>query len=506
MTINAYGTGAYRAASGPSFVGQRAQFDDLQRQLASKEKSTSYGGLGADRTVSLDLNAKLTTLDSWLDGIQLANTNLKLMSNGVGTFGKLVADARNNMTSNSYLPTASGQTAPQILAADKVKQTLDMLNTSVNGRYLFSGKTSDVEPTATFDQIMNGDGAGRAGVRQLIDERRQADLGSGLGRLTAGGTGANATIAEEATVHPYGFKLAGVTTTGTGLTTALTAGPPANLAVTVAAQPQAGDTLNINLNLPDGTATTITLTARATGTTGPAATGFEIGTDVNATATNLRAAITAALGTEAKTTLSAASSQVAAQDFFAGSASNPPKRVPGPGFATATAPPANTGAAATATVIWYKGDDGADPARSTSTVQVDQGQRVGVGARANEQAFQVGLAQFAIMASETFSASDDTAQARYNAMAARVNDRLGFGGTTQKPAEVLTELGTAQSALDSAKTRHQTTKDYLTTTLGNVQNVTTEDVATQILALQTQLQASYQVTSMLSKLTLTSYL
>ncbi len=163
MTINAYGTGAYRAASGPSFVGQRAQFDDLQRQLATQEKSTTYGGLGTDRTVSLDLNAKLSTIDSWLDGIQLANTNLKLMSDGVSAFGKLASDARNNMTANSYLPTSTGQTGPQVLATDKLKQTLDILNNSVNGRYLFSGKTTDTEPTASFDQIMNGDGAGKAG-------------------------------------------------------------------------------------------------------------------------------------------------------------------------------------------------------------------------------------------------------------------------------------------------------------------------------------------------------
>lgn len=506
MTINAYGTGAYRAASGPSFVGQRAQFDDLQRQLATQEKSTTYGGLGTDRTVSLDLNAKLSTLDSWLDGIQLANTNLKLMSNGVSTFGKLASSARNSMTANSYLPTSTGQTGPQVLATDQLKQALDLLNTSVNGRYLFSGKTSDIEPIASFDQIMNGDGAGRAGVKQLIDERRQADLGSGQGRLTVGGTGTAATISEEATVHPYGFKIASVNASSTAIATTLNAGPPADIGLNVAAQPVAGDVLSIGLTLPDGTTTTIQLTARANGSSGPAATTFEIGPDVNTTAANLRAALGSALSTEAQTSLSAASSQVAAQNFFAGSASNPPVRVPGPSFATATAAPSNTGAAATATVIWYKGDDGSDPARSTSTVQVDQGQRVGVGARANEQAFQIGLAQFAIMSAETFSAADPNSQARYGAMAARVNDRLGFGGTAQKPTEIITELGSAQAALNDATTRHTTTKDYLTTTLSDVQNVSKEDVAAQILALQTQLQSSYQVTAMLSKLTLTNYL
>ena len=188
------------------------------------------------------------------------------------------------------------------------------------------------------------------------------------------------------------------------------------------------------------------LTARAAGTTGSDTNSFEIGVDANATAANLRTAIGAALGQEAKTTLSAASSQVAAQDFFAGSLNNPPKRVPGPPFASATLPPTNAGAAAT-TVIWYRGDDGADPARNTATVQVDQGQTVGTGARANEEAFRIGLAQFAIMSVENFPAADANSQARYEAMTARVSEKLGFGGSTQKPAEIITELGSAQSAL-----------------------------------------------------------
>jgi hypothetical protein len=38
------------------------------------------------------------------------------------------------------------------------------------------------------------------------------------------------------------------------------------------------------------------------------------------------------------------------------------------------------------------------------------------------------------------------------------------------------------------------------------ENVSSDQVATEILALQTSLQASYQTTSMLSQLTLTKYL
>lgn len=505
MTITSYGTGAYRSATPNRLVSTRSDLTDLERQLATQQRAESYGDLGIDRRVSLDLNNKVSSLDSWLEGITRGNVNLQLSSKAVENYSKLTAETIKDTRSNTYIPSSTGRSAPQVLAEEKFKQTLDLLNTQVNGRYLFSGKTADIQPTVSYSEMIEGDGAGRAGLRQMIDERRQADLGAtGLGRLTTGGAGATATIADATPAHSYGFKLAGATSSSAALTPAFNAGPPADLTVTVASQPAVGDTLRVQLTLPDGSREEIALTARAAGTTGSDSDSFEIGADVNATATNLRASITAALGKEAATTLSAASSQVAARNFFAGSTNSPPLRVPGPPYDTATAAPAP--GTATNTVIWYKGDDGSDPARSTATVQVDKGQIVGTGARANEEAFRIGLAQFAVMAVETFPATDANSQARYEAMTARVSEKLSFGPGTQKPAEIITELGSAQTSLARAKERHESTKNYLTTTLAGVENVTKEEVAVQILALQTQLQASYQTTSILSKLTLTSYL
>ncbi len=507
MTITAYGTGAYRAAKPNSFVSSRAELDNLQRQLDTQQRATSYGDLGSDRRVSLDINGKMSSIDAWLGGIQLADVNLKLLSTSVENFAKLTSETRDDASADSYLPSASGQSPPQIMAQEKLKQTLDLLDGSVNGRYLFSGKTSDVQPTATYSEIINGDAAGKAGVKQLIDERQQADLGTGLGRLqTPTVAGTTVTVAEEPTVHPYGFKISGASSSSAAITTTLTAGPPASLAVDVPTQPAAGDVVRIRLDLPDGTQTEIALKARANGTEPLETDTFEIGATPADTAANLSAAITDALGKKARSDLSAASAQVAAQDFFAGSVNNPPKRVPGPPFASATLPPDNTGAYATSTVIWYRGDDGSDPARGTASVQVDQGQTVQTGARANEEVFRIGLAQFAIMATQTFPADDTESQARYEAMTDRVSEKLGYGGTVQKPTEIITDFASAQLAMTSAKDRHTTTKSYLTTALEGVENVTPEEVAMQILSLQTRLQASYEVTSSLSKLSLTNYL
>lgn len=504
MTITATGTGAYRLAKPNQFVASRSQLDDLQRQLVTKKRSETFADLGMDRSTSLDLNNKLSTLEGYLTGIQRADVNLNLMTKSVENFTKLVNEMKSDARPGSYLPSSTGRSAPQVLAEEKFKQVLDMLNTDVNGRYLFSGRTSDVEPVEGFSLIMDGD-ATHAGLKQLIAERKLADLGTtGMGRLTAGGAGTSATIVEEAGDPPYGFKIAAASSNSAALNTTYTAGPPADVAVNVVGTPVAGETLRIKLDLPDGTQEEIVLTARSSATQGKAHETFEIGPDNATTAANLRAAISAALTNEAKTTLSASSAQVAAKDFFNGSPSNPPLRVPGPPFETATAAPA-PGTAAN-TVIWYKGDDAAGSARATSSVQADQGQVVGTGARANEEAFKIGLAQFAVLAAETFPATDATSADRYDALTQRTREQLGFPDGTQKPSEIIVELGSAQTALAQAKERHNSTKNYLTTTLDGVENVTTEEVAAQILALQTQLQASYQTTSILSKLSLTNYL
>jgi flagellin-like hook-associated protein FlgL len=505
MTITATGTGAYRLAKPNQFVATRGQLDDLQRQLVTKKKSETFAGLGLDRNTSLDLNNKLSTLEGYLTGIQRADVNLKLMTQGVENFTKLINETKSDVRAGSYLPSSTGRSAPQVLAEEKFKQVLDLLNTDVNGRYLFSGRTSDIEPVEGYTLIMEGDGAGRAGLKQLIAERKLADLGTtGQGRLTSGGAGTSATITEEAGDPPYGFKIAGAATDSAGLTATYTAGPPADVAVDVVGPVLPGETLRIRLDLPDGTQEEIVLAARDATSTGKPHESFMIGPDNATTAANLRAAISAALTHEAKTSLSASSAQVAAENFFAGSPNNPPLRVPGPPFETATAAPA-PGTPAN-TVIWYKGDDAAGPARATASVQADQNQIVGTGARANEEAFRVGLAQFAVLAAETFPATDATSEDRYEALTQRVREQMGFPDGTQKPAEIIVEFGSAQTALAQAKERHGATKNYLQTTLDGVENVTTEEVAVQILALQTQLQASYQTTSMLSQLSLTNYL
>jgi len=77
---------------------------------------------------------------------------------------------------------------------------------------------------------------------------------------------------------------------------------------------------------------------------------------------------------------------------------------------------------------------------------------------------------------------------------------------TQKVETIETEIASAQAALRTAAERHRQTKSTLTDLLGQIEGVPTEEVAAQILALQTRLQASMQTTSLLYKLSLVNFL
>ncbi|MGL4973977.1 MAG: flagellin, partial [Bosea sp. (in: a-proteobacteria)] len=144
--------------------------------------------------------------------------------------------------------------------------------------------------------------------------------------------------------------------------------------------------------------------------------------------------------------------------------------------------------------------------RTTAPLQIDASQMVGTGARANEQAFRIGMAQFAALAAETFSATDVNARDRYEALAQRGRSNLSYQNGAQAPSEIAVELATAQTAMKNAKERHSATKIYLTAANSKIEDVSVEEVASSILTLQTRLQASYQTTSILSRLSLTEYL
>lgn len=500
MTITPYGTASVASLRADGdFRSIKSTLGTLQQQISTGKVAETYAGLGAGAATSLSARAQITTLDGYASNVTDAKLRVSLLSQGVQQVSKLGRALANSLP-GSALQTPIGQTSAEVSAEDGLKQVIDILNTQVSGRYLFSGRTTDTEPVAPFDQILNGD-ATHAGLKQLVAERKAADLGTaGRGRLTLSASGTATTLAEEAAGLPFGLKIASASATGTGLAASTAIGPPASATVDVPAQPASGDTVSIGLTLPDGSQTTIKLTATSGSPASGGGPSFAIGATAADTALNLRSALDAAVQSTATTTLAAASTLKASAAFFAGSASNPPARVAGPPYDSATATVAGNAAN---TVIWYRGDDDAGSARETAPVRIGDSTTIGIGARANEAGFQQVLSALGALAADSFPSSDTTTQGRYGAIADRIATQIG---DTPKVDALSSDLSVANAALDTAKTRLSATKNQVNDVLDGVENTDPNKVASELLATQTRLQASYQTTSLVAKLSLVNYL
>jgi hypothetical protein len=268
----------------------------------------------------------------------------------------------------------------------------------------------------------------------------------------------------------------------------------------------AGDTVTVNgtpitfvasgatgnqLNVTDSVQTLLTKIDSITGTTNPStisggAITLHGGNGTNLTVTSSNTAAFASLGFGATVTGSPA-----------------PLRVGGPPFNTATSLVAGTAAN---TVSWYTGETGTDPARGTAVARVDASITVQYGARADEQAFVHQLQNIAVYAAVTTNASNPNASGQSTALSQRISANLAQQAGQQSIQDIQAEFAGAQTAIKATTDRQTQLKSMAQTMLDSIEGVSTDEVATKILALQTTLQASYQTTAMLYQTTLSKYL
>ena len=492
--------GAQSALIMQQLVQMRSQFDDLQRQLGTGQKSATYAGLGINRGVTVSLNAQLSAISGYDNTIDNVMARINLMNTALGNMIDITTTVKSAMVQANGVSNGSGALVAQQTGQSSLDQLLALLNAQAGDRYLFSGRATNTPAVETLDHIMNGDGA-RAGLKQLIFERNQADLGiDGLGRLTIGGSGNSVQVDEQTT--SFGLKLASITSTVTGATVSGPTGSPASESIDFsAAAPNPGETVTLRFNLPDGTSENLTLTA--TTDSPPGSNEFTIGTTPGQTASSFQTALTTAVGKLAGTSLTAASAIAASSDFFNADANNPPQRVGGSSpFYAATGMVAGTAAN---TVIWYTGETGTDPARSTATAKIDQSLSVSYGARANEDALRTLVQNVATLAAVTISPTDPNGVGLSGELDQRLTANLGAPGT-QTVTDIESDLASAQTSLKAAKDRHQQANSTLNDFLQQIEGVSNEDVGAQLLTLQTRMQASMQVTSMLSQLSLVNFL
>jgi hypothetical protein len=493
------GPGSITAASVAAQNNMMNQLNTLGQEMASGQAAQTYSGLQSQAGVTVALNAQLSALTGYSNTATTVGTTLSVAQSvltQLGTAGSSTVQAINQQ--GAFQLNGNGQTTTQATASAQLDNILSLLNTQVGDNYIFSGSGQNQPSVASASDILNGNGA-QAGLIQVISQRQQADLGaSGLGHLSVavGGVGSSTvTVSQDGT--PFGFSLTGVNSGLTGATVTGPSGSPTSISVALASNPNAGDSIQFQLTLPDGSTKTISL--QATASSPPGANQFTIGALPSNTATNLQAALTSAVTGLTQTALPAASAMAAANNFF----SDPPQRVNGSPPNTSTAlvngTPANT-------VFWYTGEDGATPARQTATAQVGPTMTIEYGMRANEQALTTLVANVAVLAATTYSATDPNAQTNYQALSQKVAANLDGQPNTQSISDIEASLANAQTTVSNAGTLNTQTQTTLQNMLQNIDGVNQNQIGEDILTLQNTLSASMSVTARLAQLSLVNYL
>jgi flagellar hook-associated protein 3 FlgL len=602
------------------------QLSDLSTQLSSGLKAPDYAGMGVNEGFAIAARAQLSNITAFTDTMTNVNTTISAANTALQSLSTLTGEVLQGATASPQALAASGQTVGQQTALSQLSAIVGMLNTQVGDRFIFSGSAINTPSIASSDDILNGTTT-QAGLKQVIAERAQADLGTnGLGRLVItppAPAGTATQIAEDVANSPFGLKLNAVSSSLTNATVTGPSGSPVGVSVDFAGgNPKPGDTISFTFNEPDGTTDSIRLTA--TNSSLPQAGSFTIGTTPAATAANFSAALTSSISTLAQTSLLAASAVEAGDNFFntdgmaTGNAVNnqaaPPAPISGatalsgaagsnslsPGFAvgntitvngtaltfvasgatgnqlnvtdsvqtllakidaiTGTSTPStvhggaitlhtdsastlsvtsnNAGAfaalgfsgAVTAvtpplrvsgtplgtatslvngsanTVAWYTGNSGPGPARATSTVRIDTSQTVQFGMQANEQAIRQAVQAVATYAAVTVSPTGANSNTAAGALSNRIAANLTPQAGQQKISDIQTDLATAQNVMKDATARQAQAKTALQSLISDTEGIDQNQVASAILQLQTNLQASYQTTSMLAQLSLVKFL
>jgi flagellin-like hook-associated protein FlgL len=154
MTVSGVGTTATFVAQ--SLTSLRAQLDDLQRQLATGQKVTTYSGISSQAQLLVGLNAQLGAINSFQDSNNTVQTRLSIAQTTLTQFDSISSTVQSSAMLSNYAAGPNGQTVDQTFAGNQLDQLLNLLNTQADGRSIFSGAAVDQPSVANTTTILNG--------------------------------------------------------------------------------------------------------------------------------------------------------------------------------------------------------------------------------------------------------------------------------------------------------------------------------------------------------------
>lgn len=139
-------------AQGSRLAELNALLGDLQRQVTTQKKSETLSGLGIDATPVQRLRADIGITSTYINNIDVGTIRIKNMTDAMQEVIKL----GQNVMGSINIQVREGRVDLEqikILARDGIAFMRDLMNTEVNGRYIFAGNDTSNEPYADLDLL-----------------------------------------------------------------------------------------------------------------------------------------------------------------------------------------------------------------------------------------------------------------------------------------------------------------------------------------------------------------
>ena len=160
MSVSSIGAQAQLAIQ--EITTMRSQFEDLQRQLSSGQKSATYAGLGIDRGVTVSLNSQLSAISGFDNTIQNVMARINLMNTALGN---MLDNAGGDGSINSFL----GSTVNTANSFALISQ-----NSVTNASSLYAQIASQNAQNAAQKKLQDAIDAAKA-AQQMVQPKNMLD-------------------------------------------------------------------------------------------------------------------------------------------------------------------------------------------------------------------------------------------------------------------------------------------------------------------------------------------
>src|SRR5690606_20369272 len=130
-----------------SITSIQRRIADAQLQISTQKKSQVYSGLGGqDVRLLISLKEQRTSVESYVDSIKNTKVKTTTIDAALVTFTDITQDLRKKLYEQVEGLYENSSLALKTYANAVIDQLSNMLNQTADGKYLFNGTDTDVQP------------------------------------------------------------------------------------------------------------------------------------------------------------------------------------------------------------------------------------------------------------------------------------------------------------------------------------------------------------------------